>query len=102
MGEFIKVARCDDVPEGGGRVIEINSRKIALFNAGGRLYAIANECLHQGASLGEGTVYGTRVVCPLHGWEYDFTTGCNVDDPSIKLRCFAVKIEAGDVLIEAI
>jgi nitrite reductase/ring-hydroxylating ferredoxin subunit len=101
MAEFVKIARCDEVAEGSGKVVEVNGRKIALFNAGGQFYAIANECRHLGAPLGEGIVSGTRVVCPLHGWEYDFTTGCNVDDPSITLRCFAVKVAAGDVLIEA-
>jgi nitrite reductase/ring-hydroxylating ferredoxin subunit len=101
MGEFVKVARCDDVLEGSGKVVEVNGRKIALFNAGGQFYAIANECLHQGASLGEGMVCGTRVACPLHGWEYDFTTGANVDDLTLKLRRFALKVDAGDLLIAA-
>jgi len=100
MVEFVKVARRNEVAEGTGKVVEANGRKIALFKTGGEFYAIANECRHRGAPLGKGTVYGTRVICPLHGWEYDFTTGCNVDDPSVKLRCFAVKVEAGDVLIE--
>jgi 3-phenylpropionate/trans-cinnamate dioxygenase ferredoxin component len=99
MAEFIKVARCDELTEGSGMVVEANGRKIALFNAGGQFYAIANECHHRGAPLGKGTVYGTRVICPRHGWEYDFATGCNVDDPSIRLRRFTVKVEAGDVLI---
>jgi nitrite reductase/ring-hydroxylating ferredoxin subunit len=100
MAEFIKLARCEEVPEGTGKVVEACGRRIALFNAGGEFYATADECLHEGGSLGEGMVYGTRVACPLHGWEYDFTTGCNVDDSSIKLRCFKVQIVAGDVLIE--
>ena len=26
---------------------------------------------------------GTRVVCPLHGWEYDFTTGASIDEAVI-------------------
>jgi nitrite reductase/ring-hydroxylating ferredoxin subunit len=99
MAEFVKIARCAEVAEGSSKVVEVNGRKIALFNAGGRFYAIANECRHLGAPLGEGIVYGTRVVCPLHGWEYDITTGCNVDDPSIMLQCYAVKVTAGDVLI---
>lgn len=101
MGQFVKVARCDEVADGTGKVVAANGREIALFNAGGRFYAVANECRHQGAPLGKGTVYGTRVVCPLHGWEYDFATGCSVDDPTVKLRCFAVRVEAGDVLVEA-
>jgi nitrite reductase/ring-hydroxylating ferredoxin subunit len=100
MSQFVKVAHCAEVAEGSGKVVEVSGRKIALFHAGGRFFAVANECLHRGAPLGEGTVYGTRVICPLHGWEYDLATGGNVHDPSLKLRCFAVKVAEGDLLVE--
>jgi nitrite reductase (NADH) small subunit len=100
QSRFVKIARCDGIEEGAGRVVEAEGRRIALFKSGGRFFAIANECLHRGGPLGEGMVYGTRVVCPLHGWEYDFTTGCAVDDPSVKLRCFALRVEGDDILIE--
>ena len=100
MAQFIKATQCNEIPEGRGKVIEAAGRTFALFNVGGQFYAIDNSCLHQGGPLGEGEVYGTRVVCPWHGWEYDFSTGCNVDDPSMKLACFAVKVEGDDVLVE--
>lgn len=100
MADFVKVANVADVPDGTGRVVEVNGRKLALFNAGGRFYAIDNACKHRGGPLAEGDVYGTRVVCPWHGWEYDFSTGCNVDDPSMKLSCFAVKTEDGAIFVQ--
>ena len=100
MAQFIKAARRGDIPEGSGKMIEAGGRTIALFLADGQFYAIDNACKHRGGPLGEGEVYGTRVVCPWHGWEYDFATGCNVDDPSMKLACFAVKVEGDDILIE--
>ena len=100
MAQFIKAARCSDIPEGTGKTIEAGGRTLALFHANGQFYAIDNACRHQGGPLGEGEVYGTRVVCPWHGWEYDFATGCNVDDESMKLACFAVKVEGDDVLVE--
>jgi nitrite reductase (NADH) small subunit len=100
LAQFIKAARCPEIPEGSGKVIEAGGRTFALFHVGGQFYAMDNTCIHQGGPLGEGEVYGTRVVCPWHGWEYDFSTGCNVDDPSMKLACFAVKVEGDDVLVE--
>jgi nitrite reductase (NADH) small subunit len=100
MAEFVKVARCYEIADGTGKVVEVNGLLVALFNSGGQFYAIDNACLHLGAPLGDGEVYGTRVICPLHGWEYDFTTGRNVDDPSMKLHCYTVKIEGDDVLVE--
>jgi nitrite reductase/ring-hydroxylating ferredoxin subunit len=100
MAEFVKVANASEISDGSGKTVDVRGRKIAVFNAGGAFYAIDDACRHRGGPLGEGEVYGTRVVCPWHGWEYDFTTGCNVDDPSMKLSCFAVRVENGDVLVE--
>jgi nitrite reductase/ring-hydroxylating ferredoxin subunit len=34
-------------------------------------------------------------------WEYDIRTGANLDDATVKLGCCAVKVEGGDILIEA-
>ena len=100
MAGFVKVARSGDIAEGSGKVVDAGGHKIAVFHAGGSFYAIDNTCTHRGGPLGEGDVYGTRVVCPWHGWEYDFSTGCNVDDPAVKLARYAVKVQNGDVLVE--
>jgi nitrite reductase/ring-hydroxylating ferredoxin subunit len=100
LAQFIKAAQRGDIPEGSGKIIETGGRTLALFHSNGQFYAIDNACMHQGGPLGEGEVYGTRVVCPWHGWEYDFSTGCNVDNPSMKLSCFVVKVEGDDVLVE--
>ena len=100
MSEFVKVAQSREVPEGSAIVVEAGGRKIALFNSGGSFYAIDNACRLLGGSLGAGEIYGTRVICPLHGWEYDFTTGVSVDDPETRLSCFVVKVDGEDVLIE--
>jgi nitrite reductase/ring-hydroxylating ferredoxin subunit len=100
MTEFVKVASASEISDGSGKTVDVHGRKIAVFNAGGSFYAIDDACRHRGGPLGEGEVYGTRVVCPWHGWEYDFSTGCNIDDPTVKLSCFAVKVEGGDLLVE--
>ena len=100
MGQFIKVARRGDIPDGGGKTIEVGGLTLALFHSNGKFYAMDNACKHRGGPLSEGEVYGTRVVCPWHGWEYDFSTGCNVDDPSTRLSCFAVKVEDDDIFVQ--
>ncbi len=100
MAEFVRVAAVDEIPDGEGCTVEARGRKIAVFNSGGRFYAIDNFCQHRGGPLGEGEVYGTRVVCPWHGWEYDFATGCNVDDPTMKVVCLVVRVEGNSVLVE--
>jgi nitrite reductase/ring-hydroxylating ferredoxin subunit len=100
LAQFVKVASLGEIADGHGKVVEAGRRKIALFRAGGVFYAIDNACRHEGGSLGEGEVYGTRVICPLHGWEYDFAAGRSVDDPELRIACFAVRLEGDDVLVE--
>ena len=34
-----------------------------------------NRCPHQGGPLCDGIVTGTAVVCPLHAWKIDLTSG---------------------------
>ena len=101
MASFIKVATVSEFPDGTGKTVEAGGKQIALFNAGGKFFAIDNACKHRGGPLGEGELDGTSVICPWHGWEYDITTGANLDDATVKLGCYAVKVEGSDILVEA-
>ena len=71
-----------------------------MFKVGGNFYATDSTCKHRGGPLGEGERDGCNGVCPWHGWEYDVTTGKNVDDENIRLESFAVRLEGDDILIE--
>jgi nitrite reductase/ring-hydroxylating ferredoxin subunit len=75
---FVRAAREDEVPDGTGLKVRVGSRDVALFRTGGAIHAIDDRCAHQYASLAEGFLCGERgevVVCPLHGWRFDVTTG---------------------------
>ena len=94
-----KVARASEIPKGSGKVVEVNGKAIAVFNCDGAFYATENTCKHRGGPLGEGSLSGTTVTCPWHGWEYDVTSGgCQVN-PSLSLKTFPVKVEGDDIFI---
>jgi len=40
MAGFVAVANVKDIKEGEGKTIEVNGKKIALFNAGGNLWLV--------------------------------------------------------------
>ena len=100
MAEFTKVAKTSDIPAGSGKVIEAAGKTLAVFNYEGTFYAIDNTCLHSGGPLGEGSLSGTTVTCPWHGWEYDVTSGSCTQDESVKVLSFPTKLEGDDVLVE--
>ncbi|MCH7602320.1 MAG: nitrite reductase (NAD(P)H) small subunit, partial [Planctomycetes bacterium] len=53
MSEFIKVAKITDIAEGKGLCVEVNGKKVGLFNLGGEVFAIDDICTHAHASLSD-------------------------------------------------
>lgn len=100
MGNFVKVASTTDIPAGQGSCVEVEGKRIAIFNVDGTYYALDDVCPHQGGPLGEGELEGTTVTCPWHGWEYNVTTGENLDDPDTRQDQFTVKVDGDDILVE--
>src|ERR1700694_5950321 len=96
----VKVAAGGEVPAGGGRVFEVHGRAVAVFNVDNRFYAVDNECPHRGGPLGEGDLDGAIVMCPWHAWRWDVRTGANVNNPAVKIACFAVTVEDGAILVD--
>ena len=99
MAQLTKVASRSDIPPGSGKVVQAGGKTIAVFNCDGQFYAVDNACKHRGGPLGEGTVSGTSVTCPWHGWEYDVTTGACQMDASITVQAFPVTVQGDDVLV---
>jgi nitrite reductase/ring-hydroxylating ferredoxin subunit len=93
----------DEIPEGKGRAFQAGQRTVAVFKANGKFYAMANKCLHRGASMCDGPVAdgGTTVRCPWHNWTFDIATGKNVLDPHESLRTFPVRTEGDAVILSA-
>ena len=96
----IKVATVDDVPEGTAIVVQASGKSIALFNINGEFYALNNMCPHQGGSLGDGFIDGSKVTCPNHSWEFDIASGKGVMPPSEGVQAYAVDIQGNDIYIE--
>lgn len=100
MSDFVKVAQKSEIPEGGGMLVEVDGREIALYLCDGQVYAIDNICPHAGGPMAEGSVHGELAMCPWHGWEFNIKTGvCDFND-QIKLACFEVKTEGDDVYLK--
>ena len=94
-----KVAKKSEIPVGTGKAIEVEGKAIAVFNCDGNFYAIENTCQHRGGPLGEGSLSGSTVTCPWHGWQYDVTSGACTMNPSVKQQTFPVKVDGDDVRV---
>ena len=69
----VKLAKADEIPDGGMIMKEHEGRQILLARIEGQVYAMDNICNHQGAELHEGDLgqEGPHLVtCPWHGYQY--------------------------------
>jgi len=101
MGEFVKVAKYDDIDENMGICIEVGGRRIALIKREGMIYAIDDICTHAHAHLSEGEVAGEEIVCPLHFATFNFRTGeCTGPPASEDIATYTVRVVGDDVEVE--
>ena len=101
MAGYVKVATTNDVEPGKSKLVEVNGRRIALFNLEGTFYAIDDFCTHRGAPLSEGEVIGKDVQCPWHGALFDVTTGAPSGPPAdAGVDTFNVRVDGSDIEVE--
>ena len=109
------VAREEEIPPGGRKIVRVEGREVGIFNLDGTLYALKNVCAHQGARVCLGKIGGTtlpsevyeyryglegRILrCPWHEWEYDITTGQAVFDPDVRVVSYPVEVVGGEVAV---
>jgi nitrite reductase/ring-hydroxylating ferredoxin subunit len=94
----VTVGRVGDLKAGEARVVDAGAATLALCNVDGAYYAVDNACPHRGGPLGDGDLSGAVIACPWHGWRWDVTSGRNVNNPAVRVACFAVTVE-GDALV---
>jgi nitrite reductase (NADH) small subunit/3-phenylpropionate/trans-cinnamate dioxygenase ferredoxin subunit len=99
MSDFVTVAKVGAIPEGQGGTFAVGDRLIAVFNDGGRYFAIDDLCPHMGASLGAGAVEQGAVTCPWHAWRFRVSDGTWCDNPRLKIACFEVRVAGDDIQV---
>lgn len=81
-----KVCNVSDVPPGTMRGFTVKYAYILLANVDGNFHAVTAVCPHMGGYLPIGTLEGKIIKCPVHGSQYDVTTGKLVKDVPAVLR----------------
>lgn len=109
------VARIDEIPSGGRKIVRLEGREVGIFNLDGQFFALKNSCPHQAARVCLGRVTGTTMAgdvyqfeygqegrilrCPWHSWEYDITTGQSVFDSRVRVVTYEVGVSGDNVLV---
>jgi nitrite reductase (NADH) small subunit len=112
-----RVCGLGDFGDSSTLVVQVGHRSIGLVRLGDSVHAMLNQCPHQGAPLFKGALPngtmlpsepdellygldGSVIRCPLHGWEFDVTSGaalfgiCNK-----RVVTYPVEVREGEVYL---
>ncbi len=99
MAELVKVGRLADIPVGSSTVVEVAGKTMAVFHCQDGFYAMENTCPHRGGPLGKGSLAGTTVTCPWHGWQFNVTSGACLVNPAVTQQTYAVTVEGEELVV---
>jgi len=87
------------IPLGEGKAFAVAGRLVAIFRAkNGRLFATQANCPHRRGPLADGTVGGAHLVCPMHGFKFDLSSGRPLGNDCSALKTYTVQVnERGEI-----
>jgi 3-phenylpropionate/trans-cinnamate dioxygenase ferredoxin component len=102
MGQFVKIGTTAELEDlEAGKLVEAGGKRIAIFNLGGKYYAIEDTCPHRGGPLSAGMLAEDEVICPWHGSRFKVRTGAVLTPPAQRsVKSFPVRVVENDVEVE--
>jgi apoptosis-inducing factor 3 len=96
----VHLANTSDLEPGEMKEFAAGDTRILLARAGGRFHAVSATCPHYGASLVEGALCGTRLICPLHHAVFNVVNGDLEEPPALDaLVSYDVRVEGERVMV---
>lgn len=81
--------------------VTVEGTPVAVFHVGDRLLALDARCTHVGGPLERGRVAANVVTCPLHGSQFDLSTGQVVRGPATRpVRVYRARAEPDALVLE--
>jgi len=96
--DYVRVGSLAEVPEGELRAYELPGGRVAVAHMENEVFALGDECTHEGCSLSEGELdeAADTVVCPCHGSAFDLRTGEPLRGPAVDpAPVFHIRVEGG-------
>lgn len=101
MTQWVDVLAADEVPDDDVVGVQAGGRDLAIYGAGGDVFATDNICSHGNARLCDGFLEDFEIECPLHQGRFDIRNGKAMCEPLTEdIRAYPVKIENGRVWVE--
>ena len=100
--EKIFVCKTTQISIGQMKKISVDGKDIVIVNIGGNYFAINDTCTHAGASLSEGKIEDSTIICDWHGAQFDCKNGKLIKFPAKinDLEVYNVIVEEDNILVE--
>jgi len=95
---FVAVAKVDEIPAGGKKVVEVDGTEVVVCNTKDRFFAVRNMCSHAHETLECGRVRNGWISCPVHGARFDLETGEPKNPPAtLPIDTFEVRVVGNSI-----
>ena len=74
--------------------------RLCVGRAGDDWFAIDDTCPHAGGSLAEGMLDEDLVICPLHAYAFEASSGRCVDEPACSVSSYPTRLEGGILQVQ--
>lgn len=100
MSDSLPLIAVKDVPPGAAVEVVAAGRIFAVYNVDGVIRVLDGICPHAGGPLGKGTLNGSIVTCPWHGWQFDVATGQHCLNATLCQPSWEAEIVDGQVCVQ--
>lgn len=98
--DWIDAATTSEIGDNECKVIDLDDDLVAIYNLGGKYFAVEDLCTHDGGDLSSGWVEDGCAVCPRHGAQFDIRTGEVMSAPAYEdIHAFPVRIVANTIQV---
>jgi nitrite reductase (NADH) small subunit len=95
----IRLCPLSAIPPGEGRNFDALGETIAVFRTrSGGVFAVQAACPHRGGPLADGLLGGSTLICPLHAWKFDVSTG-DVLFGDCGLKTYPVRVDDSEQIV---
>jgi nitrite reductase/ring-hydroxylating ferredoxin subunit len=93
--------KADDIKIGEAQPVELEGKRIAIYNVEGEFFATDDTCPHEEASLAEGFLEDHLIECPKHGSQFDLRSGHVLSLPAVfPVKTYAVRSSGDQIEID--
>lgn len=98
---WLTVAGANEIQPGDFIQVDTGTLYILVCNVKGQLYAIEDQCTHDGSSMATGCLEGDQIICPRHGARFCLRSGAALTPPAYDaVQTFPVRINANQIEVD--